>query len=108
MDGRNDRGLVRRGTTRVKELLDAGVNVLSSQDDVNDPYYPFGKSDQIEVGQYTAHVAQLTYPSELETVFDMITVNAARAMGIEATASSPETGPTWCSSTLPTCGRRCG
>jgi cytosine/creatinine deaminase len=80
MTGGNDRGLVRRGITRVKELLDAGVNVLSSQDDVNDPYYPFGKPDQIEVGQYMAHVAKLTYPRELETVFDMITVNAARAM----------------------------
>ena len=80
MTGGNDRGLVRRGITRVKELLDAGVNVLSSQDDVNYPYYPFGKPDQIEVGQYMAHVAKLTYPRELETVFDMITVNAARAM----------------------------
>ena len=80
MAGRNDRGRIRRGTTRIKELLDAGVNVISSQDDVNDPYYPFGRPDQLEVGQYTAHVGQLTYPSELETVFDMISVNAAKAM----------------------------
>ena len=83
LDGRADRGLVRRGITRVRELLDAGVNVLSAQDDVNDPYYPFGRPDQIEVGQYTAHVAQLTYLPELETVFDMITYNAARAMRLQ-------------------------
>ena len=89
MTGRKDRGLVRRGITRVKELLDAGVNVLSSQDDVNDPYYPFGKPDQIEVGQYTAHVAQLTYPRELDTVFDMITVNAARATRLEGYGVEP-------------------
>lgn len=89
MDGRDDRGLVRRGITRVKELLEAGVNVLSAQDDVNDPYYPFGRSDQLEVGQYTAHVAQLTYPSELETVFDMISVNAARAMRIDGYGVEP-------------------
>jgi cytosine deaminase len=89
MTGRNDRGLVRRGITRVKELLDAGVNVLSAQDDVNDPYYPFGKPDQIEVGQYMAHVAQLTYPRQLETVFDMITVNAARAMRLERYGVEP-------------------
>jgi len=80
MDGRNDRGLIRRGTTRIKELLAAGVNVASAQDDVNDPYYPFGKSDQLEVGQYAAHVGHLTYPSELETVFDMVTTNPARAL----------------------------
>lgn len=83
MAGRNDRGRVRRGTTRIKELLDAGVNVISSQDDVNDPYYPFGRPDQLEVGQFTAHVGQLTYPSELETVFDMIGINAAKAMRLE-------------------------
>ena len=65
------------------------MNVLSAQDDVNDPYYPFGKSDQLEVGQYTAHVAQLTYPSELETVFDMITFNAAKAMRIEGYGVEP-------------------
>jgi len=89
MTGRNDRGLVRRGITRVKELLAAGVNVLSSQDDVDDPYYPFGRPDQIEVGQYTAHVAQLTYPKELETVFDMISVNAARAMRLDGYGVEP-------------------
>lgn len=83
LDGRNDRGLIRRGTTRVRELLDAGVNVLSAQDDVNDPYYPFGKPDPLEVGQYAAHVAHLTYPAELETVMDMVTVNAARAMRLD-------------------------
>src|SRR5450755_2984238 len=47
LDGRNDRGLVRRGITRVRELLDAGVNVISAQDDVMDPYYPFGRPDQL-------------------------------------------------------------
>ncbi len=89
MDGHNDRGLVRRGITRVGELLEAGVNVVSAQDDVNDPYYPFGKPDQLEVGQYTAHVAHLTYPSHLETVFDMITANAARAMRLEGYGLEP-------------------
>lgn len=83
LDGRGDRGLVRRGITRVGELLDAGVNVISAQDDVNDPYYPFGRPDQLEVAQYTAHVAQLTYPAQLETVLDMVTVNAARAMRLD-------------------------
>jgi cytosine deaminase len=89
LDGRGDRGLIRRGITRVRELLDAGVNVISAQDDVNDPYYPFGKPDQLEVAQYAAHVAQLTYPSELETALDMVTVNAARAMRLERYGTEP-------------------
>jgi cytosine deaminase len=89
LDGRADRGLVRRGITRVRELLDAGVNVFSAQDDVNDPYYPFGKPDQLEVAQYTSHVAQLTYLPELETVLDMVTVNAARAMRLDGYGLAP-------------------
>ncbi len=89
LDGRNDRGMIRRGITRVRELLDAGVNVISAQDDVNDPYYPFGKPDQLEVAQYTAHVAQLTYPPQLDTVLDMVTVNAARAMRLRNYGTEP-------------------
>jgi cytosine deaminase len=76
---RIDREPKRRGIARVKEMLARGVNVVSSQDDVNDPYYPFGKPDQLEVGLMMAHTAQLTLPHELEQVFDMITTHAAKA-----------------------------
>ena len=69
----------RRGIARVKELLARGANVVTSQDDVNDPYYPFGKPDPLECALMIAHVAQLTLPHELEQVMDMITGNAARA-----------------------------
>jgi cytosine/creatinine deaminase len=76
---RIDREPRRRGIARVKELLARGVNVVSSQDDVDDPYYPFGKPDQLEVALMMAHTAQLTLPHELEQVLDMVTSNAARA-----------------------------
>ncbi|CEP69191.1 Amidohydrolase 3 [Moorella glycerini] len=80
LNGRRDKQPVRRGITRVKELLGAGINICSGQDDVNDPYYPFGRCDQLEVASFVAHTAQLTFPNEIETVFDMVTLNAARAM----------------------------
>lgn len=89
LDGRGDRGLVRRGITRVGELLEAGVNVICAQDDVDDPYYPFGKPDQLEVAQYMAHVAQLTYSPQLEIVLDMVSVNAARAMRLQDYGQQP-------------------
>lgn len=71
-----------RGITRVWEFLQAGVNVASGQDDVNDPYYPFGRCDQLEVGWVMAHTAQLVFADDIETVYDMITTNAARLMGL--------------------------
>ncbi len=87
--GRLDREPRRRGIARVKELLARGVNVISSQDDVNDPYYPFGKPDQLEVALMMAHTAQLTLPHELEQVFDMVTTNAARAARLDDYGIAP-------------------
>lgn len=76
---RIDREPKRRGIARVKELLARGANVVTSQDDVNDPYYPFGKPDPLECAAMIAHVAQLTLPHEIEQAADMITVNSAKA-----------------------------
>jgi cytosine deaminase len=75
---RLDREPKRRGCARVKELLARGANVVTSQDDVNDPYYPFGKPDPLECASMMAHVAQLTLPHEIEQVMDMVTINAAK------------------------------
>jgi len=86
---RIDREPKRRGIARVKELLARGVNVTSAQDDVNDPYYPFGKPDQLEVATMIAHTAQLTLPHELEQVFDMVTENAARAARLSGYGIAP-------------------
>jgi cytosine deaminase len=86
---RLDREPKRRGIARVKELLARGVNVITSQDDVNDPYYPFGKPDPLECALMMAHVAQLTLPHELEQVMDMITVNSARAARVSDYGIAP-------------------
>ncbi len=78
--GRYDQEPVRRGVTRVKQLWRMGVNVFSSQDDVNDPYYPFGRNDQQEVASYICHACHMTYPDEIEAAFAFVTTNAARAL----------------------------
>lgn len=71
------------GDMRIRELLNAGINVCSGQDDLNDPFYPFGKMDQLEVAFLMAHICRLTLPHHLEEVFNMVTCNAAKAMGIK-------------------------
>jgi cytosine deaminase len=83
IDGRLDKPPIRRGITRVRELVEAGVVVASAQDDIDDPYYPFGKPDQLEVASFMAHTAQLTKPHELELVYDMVTKNAAQVMQLD-------------------------
>jgi cytosine/creatinine deaminase len=80
VQGRYDQEPIRRGITRVKQLWQHGVNVFSSQDDVADPFYPFGRNDQQEVVAYLCHTAHLAAPSEIEAAFDFVTYNAARAL----------------------------
>jgi cytosine deaminase len=73
LQGRGDRGLVRRGTTRVRELLDAGVPVAFGQDCVRDAFYPFGRASMLEVALVSAHAAHLTTPTELRTALAAVT-----------------------------------
>lgn len=72
-----------RGNTRVRELLAAGVRVAAAQDDVDNPYYPFGRNDPLDVALWTAHVAQLAWGEDLETVRHMVTDWSAQALGLE-------------------------
>jgi cytosine deaminase len=74
---------ISRGITRVKQLLEGGVNVVCGQDDLDDPYYPMGKMDMLEVASYMAHTAHLSSPSDLEKIFDMLTTDAARALKLK-------------------------
>ena len=83
MYGRNEGHPVRRGVTRVKEFLEAGVNVAVAQDDIDDPYYPFGRGDMLELAFVMCHAAHLGSPQELESVFDMVTYNGAKGMRME-------------------------
>ena len=92
----------------MKELLARGANVVTSQDDVNDPYYPFGKPDPLECASMMAHVAQLTLPHELEQVDRHDHgQRAPRRPGSTTTASRPAAAPIWSSSARHRCTRRC-
>jgi cytosine/creatinine deaminase len=87
--GRYDKEPIRRGVTRVKQLWRQGINIFSSQDDVNDPYYPFGRNDQQEVAAYVCHACHMTYPDEIRAVFGFVTENAARALRLERYGVAP-------------------
>ncbi len=89
LQGRLDPEPRRRGITRVKELLQAGINVTFGQDCVRDTFYPFGRADPLEVAAVSAHAAQMTLPHEIETVFEMCTRNAARACNFTAYDFTP-------------------
>ena len=80
LQGRLDRQPVRRGITRVRELIDRGVNVSFGQDCVCDTFYPFGKDDPLEIAFLMAHAAHMSMPLEIEKVFEMPLNGGARAL----------------------------
>ena len=67
---------------RVKELLEEGVTVCLGQDDISDGYYPFGRNNMLEVAFLAAHLLWMTTDREIETLYDMVTIHAARAMNV--------------------------
>ena len=83
LQGRHDTYPKRRGMTRVPELMAAGVNVAFGHDCVMDPWYSLGSGDMLEVAHMGLHVAQMTSQAQMRACFDAVTVNAARAMGLE-------------------------
>jgi cytosine deaminase len=68
---------------RVRELLEANVLVCLGQDDISDAYYPYGRNNLLEVAFLASHLLWMTTASDMETLYDMITHNAARAMGLK-------------------------
>jgi cytosine/creatinine deaminase len=83
LQGRHDAYPKRRGMTRVRELMAAGVNVSFGHDCVMDPWYSMGSGDMLEVGHMAVHVAQMAGVEEKVAIFDALTVNSAKTMGLQ-------------------------
>jgi cytosine deaminase len=87
--GRGDAQPKRRGITRVRELLERGVNVTFGQDNVADIFYPFGKNDPLQVALLLAHAAHMSLPRQIEQVLTMATCGAAKALRLEGYGLRP-------------------
>ena len=83
LQGRHDTYPKRRGMTRVRELMDAGLNVSFGHDCVMDPWYAMGSGDMLEVGHMAIHVAQMGSLEEKSAIFQALTTNSARTMGLQ-------------------------
>jgi cytosine deaminase len=67
---------------RVGELLAQGINVCLGQDDISDAYYPYGRNNMLEVAFLASHLLWMMSRGDMETLYDMITLAAAKAMNI--------------------------
>lgn len=82
LQGRFDTYPKRRGITRVKEMLDAEINVCFGHDDVFDPWYPLGTANMLQVLHMGLHVCQLMGYGQIDAGINLITHHSARTMNL--------------------------
>ncbi len=83
LQGRQDTYPKRRGLTRVKEFIAHGINVAFAQDSINDPWYPMGNGNMMNILDNGIHLAQIMSSQDVKTNFDLITYNGARCLNIQ-------------------------
>ncbi len=85
LQGRFDDYPKRRGMTRVKEMLSAGINVCFGHDDVFDPWYPLGTANMLQVLHMGLHVSQVMGYDQINESLKLISTNSAKALNIQDT-----------------------
>ncbi len=83
LQGRFDDYPKRRGITRVKEMLAAGINVCFGHDDVFDPWYPLGTTNMLQVLHMGLHVCQLMGYGQIDDGVKLITDHSARTLNLK-------------------------
>jgi cytosine deaminase len=68
---------------RVRELLEENVLVCLGMDDISDAYYPYGRNNMLEVAFLVSHLLWMTTREDMETLYDMVTIRAAEAIGLK-------------------------
>lgn len=80
LQGRFDDYPKRRGITRIRELLENGINVSLGHDDIYDPFYPMGNGNMLEVLSMGLHLCHMMGYQELSQSYQMITCNGAKTL----------------------------
>ena len=75
------------GAESIRQLCelsaDRGLMVDMHCDESDDPWYSFGSHDMLEVAHMGLHVAQMTGTGQIRQMFDAVTANGAKALGLK-------------------------
>ena len=70
LQGRFDSHPIRRGLTRVKEMVDEGINVSFGLDSIMDPWYPLGDGNLMSVVDVGLHACHMTDHNHIVKALD--------------------------------------
>lgn len=82
LQGRADPYRVRRGVTKVKDLLRAGVRVSFGPDNVRDPFNPIGSPNMIHNALLTTYACHMNSHEDFQKILQMCTTDAAVIMNL--------------------------
>ncbi|MCM3710710.1 amidohydrolase family protein [Sporosarcina luteola] len=85
MTGRAERKNIPRGMAPVLAMMERGVNLAYSSNNIRNAFTPFGNADLIAVGYLLQVSQQMGSADQRRSVLDMVTYNAAKAIGITDT-----------------------
>jgi cytosine deaminase len=83
MLGGNSMTPMNRGSSRAKELLQAGINVCAGADNMFDIWFRFNRMDPIETAYITCLSTGMREDGEVREAFEMTTTRPARLLGIK-------------------------
>ncbi|WFU34601.1 amidohydrolase family protein [Bradyrhizobium brasilense] len=63
-------------------LRDADVNIFAGNDNIRDSWWPYGDGDLLERAMIVGYRSGFSTDADLAAAFDMVTTNAARALGL--------------------------
>lgn len=84
LQGRRDEQKVWRGIAPMKKIITHGIRGAFASDNIQDLFSPFGNANLLLIAILAAHGCQMGTRKELEKIFDMVSVEAARVMGCDA------------------------
>ena len=73
-----------RGVTRIREMVDMGINVITAQDTICDGFHLYGTGDPLDYGLVGCYCAQYNTPETARIMWDMLTSRSARAFDPDA------------------------
>lgn len=73
-----------RGVTRIREMVDMGIYVITAQDTICDGFHLYGTGDPLDYGLVGCYCAQYNTPETARIMWDMLTSGSARAFDPDA------------------------
>lgn len=72
-----------RAMAPIRELHAAGITIGCAQDCNEDPWYPLGNADMLEVARMAAHIGHMMGLEQLRTMVEAVTTGPAAIMHLE-------------------------